>query len=57
MESDIKAFIGAGLCAKLNDALTDYDPDDIDAGALSLWRDGDDHLRRSVLHQPVHHDL
>ncbi|MFR2495346.1 MAG: ABC transporter substrate-binding protein [Christensenellales bacterium] len=42
MESDIKAFIGAGLCAKLNDALTDYDPDDIDAGALSLWRDGDD---------------
>ena len=42
MESDIKAFIGAGLCAKLNDALTDYDPDDIDTGALSLWRDGDD---------------
>ena len=30
------------IYAKLNDALTDYDPDDIDAGALSLWRDGDD---------------
>lgn len=42
MESDIKAFIAAGLCAKLNDALTDYDPDDLDAGAMSLWCDGED---------------
>ena len=42
MEADIKAFIAAGLCAKLNDALVNYDPDDLDAGAMSLWCDGED---------------
>ncbi len=41
MESDIKAFIAAGLCAKLNDALTSYDPEDLDTGAMSLWCDGE----------------
>ena len=42
MEADIKAYISAGLCAKLNDAMSAYDPDDLDDGAMSLWCDGDD---------------
>ena len=41
-EADIKAYISAGLCAKLNDAMSAYDPDDLDDGAMSLWCDGDD---------------
>ena len=40
MEADIKAYIAAGLCAKLDDALVSYDPADLDDGAMSLWRDG-----------------
>ena len=42
MEADIKAYMSAGLCAKLNDAMAAYDPDDLDDGAMSLWCDGDD---------------
>lgn len=42
MEADIKAYISAGLCAKLNDAMAAYDPDDLDDGAMSLWCDGED---------------
>ena len=42
MEADIKAYRSAGLCAKLNDAMSAYDPDDLDDGAMSLWCDGDD---------------
>ena len=42
MEADITAYMSAGLCAKLNDAMAAYDPDDLDDGAMSLWCDGDD---------------
>ena len=42
MEADIQAYRSAGLCAQLNDAMSAYDPDDLDDGAMSLWCDGDD---------------
>lgn len=38
MEADIKAYIAGGMCAPLDDAVAAYDPDDLDAGAMSLWR-------------------
>ena len=40
MEADIKAYIAGGMCAPLNEALTGYDPEDLDDGAMSLWREG-----------------
>lgn len=42
LETAAPTFIASGNLAKLNDALTAYDPEDISEGALALWKQGDD---------------
>ena len=42
LETSAPAFIASGNLAKLNDALTAYNPDDISAAALALWKGGED---------------
>ncbi|MBQ6858590.1 MAG: extracellular solute-binding protein, partial [Clostridia bacterium] len=41
LETSAPAFIASGNLAKLNDALTEYNPEDISAAALELWKGGD----------------
>ena len=42
LETSAPAFIASGNLAKLNDALVEYNPEDISAAALELWKSGDD---------------
>ena len=41
LETAAPAFIASGNLAPLNDALTDYHPEDIAQSALALWKGGD----------------
>ena len=42
LETSAPAFIASGNLAKLNDALVEYNPEDISAAALQLWKGGED---------------
>ncbi len=42
LETSAPAFIASGNLAKLNDALVEYNPDDLSPSALALWKGGED---------------